>query len=154
MLTSPPALSQPAAGAPATGPVRPQGLPLVFKSGAGEARGTGTLTPGPTGVLVRLELTGLTPGWHAVHFHSVADCSDAALQKAGAHVQHMGPKAAHGLLNPDGPDAGDLPNVWADSRGRRPRRGLLRAGGNRAGQRARQPARHGRLDPDRARQSR
>ena len=118
MLTSQSALSEPpAATAPAAAPKRPDGLPLVFKSGAGEPRGTGTLTPGPKGVLVRLELTGLTPGWHAIHFHSVADCSDPALQKSGAHVQHPTGKTAHGLLNPDGPDAGDLPNVWADARG-------------------------------------
>ncbi len=107
----------PAQTAAAASAKRPDGLPLVFKSGAGEPRGTGTLTPGPHGVLVRLELTGLTPGWHALHFHSVADCSDPALQKAGAHVQHAEGKAAHGLLNPEGPDAGDLPNVWADGRG-------------------------------------
>lgn len=109
-----PALAQAPAAAPA--PKRPDGLPLVFKSGEGQPRGTGTLTAGPHGVVVRLELTGLTPGWHAVHFHQTADCSDPGLQKSGAHVQH-GEKAPHGFLNPGGPDAGDLPNVWADAKG-------------------------------------
>ena len=122
VMTTQPALSQPSpatasAPAAASAPKRPEGLPLVFKSGAGEPRGTGTLTAGPRGVLVRLELTGLTPGWHALHFHAVADCSDPALQKAGAHVQHPMGKVPHGFLNPGGPDAGDLPNVWADARG-------------------------------------
>ena len=112
-----PALAQaPPAAPPAAAPKRPDGLPLVFKSGAGEPRGTGVLTPGSKGVLIRLELTGLAPGWHAVHFHQTADCSDAGLQKSGAHVQHAA-KTAHGLLNADGPDAGDLPNVWADAKG-------------------------------------
>lgn len=105
-----------AAPALAQAPARPDGLPLVFKSGEGAARGTGTLTGAPRGVLVRLELTGLTPGWHAIHFHQTADCTDAKLEKSGAHVQHGG-KKPHGLLNPAGPDAGDLPNVWADARG-------------------------------------
>ncbi len=114
-----PALAQaPAAPPPAAAPApkRPDGLPLVFKSGEGQARGAGVLTAGPRGVIVRLELTGLAPGWHAVHFHQTADCSDAGLQKSGAHVQH-GEKRPHGFLNPGGPDAGDLPNVWADAKG-------------------------------------
>ena len=119
IMTTRPALSQPApAAAPAAAAAkRPEGLPLVFKSGAGEPRGTGVLTAGPRGVLVRLELSGLSPGWHAVHFHTVADCSDPALQKSGAHVQHPAGKTPHGFLNADGPDAGDLPNVWADAKG-------------------------------------
>lgn len=112
---APAAAAPPASATPAA--KRPEGLPLVFKSGAGEPRGTGVLTPGPKGVLVRLELTGLTPGWHAIHFHAVADCSDSALQKSGAHVQHPMGKTPHGFLNPDGPDAGDLPNVWVDGKG-------------------------------------
>ena len=109
-MTAAPALAQ---SAP---PPRPDGLPLSFKAGDGASRGSGTLTPGPRGVLLRLELTGLTPGWHAIHFHQTADCSDPGLQKSGSHVQHGG-KSPHGLLNPGGPDAGDLPNVWADARG-------------------------------------
>lgn len=113
-LTAAPALAQTPAPAP---PKKPDGLPLAFKAGDGAARGTGVLTAGPKGVLVHLELTGLTPGWHAIHFHAVADCSDAKLEKSGAHVQHGG-KAPHGLLNPDGNDAGDLPNIWADADGK------------------------------------
>jgi superoxide dismutase, Cu-Zn family len=117
LLLAAPAMAQaPAAPASAPAPKRPDGLPLVFKSGEGQARGTGTLTAGPRGVIVRLELTGLTPGWHAVHFHQTADCTDPGLQKSGGHVQH-GDKRPHGILNPGGPDAGDLPNVWADGKG-------------------------------------
>ena len=111
------ASAQVQAQAPAApAPKRPDGLPLVFKSGEGQPRGTGTLTAGPHAVVVRLELSGLSPGWHAIHFHQTADCSDPGLQKSGAHVQH-GEKKPHGLLNPGGPDAGDLPNVWADAKG-------------------------------------
>jgi Cu-Zn family superoxide dismutase len=68
------------------------------------------LSEGPTGVLLRLQLTGLTPGWHGVHFHAKGDCSDAAINNAGSHINHATRKA-HGLLNVDGPDFGDLPNV-------------------------------------------
>lgn len=106
------------AAAPALAQTAPSPVPLTFNGGDGKPRGTGVLTPAPKGVLVRLELTGLTPGWHAIHFHAVADCSDPKLAKSGAHIMPMGVKTPHGLLNPDGPDAGDLPNVWASEDGK------------------------------------
>jgi len=90
---------------------------VAFKAGDGASRGSATLMEGPTGVMMRLELTGLTPGWHAVHFHAKGDCSDAAFQAAGGHINHESPKP-HGLLNPDGPDFGDLPNVHAGDDGK------------------------------------
>ena len=112
-LIAAPVLAQ----APAATQPKPNGLPLVFKSGEGAPRGTGMLTPGAKGVVVRLELTGLSPGWHAIHVHQTADCSDPKLEKSGSHVQHAA-KVPHGLLNPAGPDDGDLPNVWADGEGK------------------------------------
>jgi Cu-Zn family superoxide dismutase len=88
-----------------------------FKSGAGVDLGAATLAEGPSGVLVRLDLKGLKPGWHAVHFHAKGDCSDAAFQSAGAHINHAAMPHPHGLLNPQGPDFGDLPNVFATADG-------------------------------------
>jgi Cu-Zn family superoxide dismutase len=85
---------------------------VTFK-GAG---GTATLTPAPKGVLVRIEVSGLTPGWHAVHFHEKGDCGDAAFKLAGAHVHGAAP-LVHGLLNPDATDSGDLPNLHAGADG-------------------------------------
>lgn len=90
---------------------------VSFKAGDGSSRGAATLSEGPTGVMMRLELTGLTPGWHAIHFHAKGDCSDAAFNAAGGHINHASPKP-HGLLNPDGPDFGDLPNVHAGADGK------------------------------------
>lgn len=75
------------------------------------------LTDGPTGVLLHLTATGLTPGWHAMHFHAVGDCSDAGFQKSGGHINHADHKMAHGLLNPEGPDFGDLPNFYVAADG-------------------------------------
>ena len=116
MRAAPFLLAAALAAAPAFAQTAP--VALTFNAGDGKPRGTGTLTPAPKGVLVRLELTGLTPGWHAIHFHAVADCSDPKLTKSGAHIMPMGVKTPHGLLNPDGPDAGDLPNVWAGEDGK------------------------------------
>jgi len=87
---------------------------LVGASGARVGRAV--LTQGPTGLLIRVEADGLTPGWHGVHIHATGRC-DAPFTSAGAHVNHSDPKAPHGLLNAGGPDDGDLPNIFADASG-------------------------------------
>lgn len=100
-----------AAAAPAATPTTYQ-----LKSGAAGAIGQVTLTEARNGVMVHIEAQGLKPGWHAVHFHEKADCSDAMFKSAGAHV-HMTTPATHGLLNPAGDDLGDLPNLFAGADG-------------------------------------
>lgn len=87
---------------------------LVNASGARVGRAV--LTQGPTGLLIRIEAEGLTPGWHGVHIHATGQCA-APFTSAGAHVNHGEPKAPHGLLNAGGPDDGDLPNIFADAAG-------------------------------------
>ncbi len=58
----------------------------------------------------------LTPGWHGVHLHQVGDCSDPGkYELSKGHVNHDNSK--HGLLNPEGPDSGDLPNIYANADG-------------------------------------
>ena len=84
--------------------------------GANGATGTITLTPGPKGVLVRIDAKGLPAGWHGVHFHEKGDCSDAKFTTAGAHV-HAATPAIHGLLNPAASHAGDLPNIFVGADG-------------------------------------
>ena len=81
----------------------------------GQRIGEANFTNAPGGVLIRLEFsgTGLPPGWHGAHLHERGDCSDfaAGFQAAGAHIgraEHV----QHGLQNPIGPEAGDLPNVF------------------------------------------
>ncbi|MEM7768580.1 MAG: superoxide dismutase family protein [Pseudomonadota bacterium] len=80
----------------------------------GETVGSATLLQGPHGLLGRIEIGagGLTPGWHGVHFHAVGDCSDTGVFKlSGGHVGMI--EGGHGLMNPKGPEAGDLPNIYA-----------------------------------------
>ena len=84
---------------------------------AGQTVGRAVVTQGPTGVLIRIEADGLTPGWHGTHIHATGQCA-APFTSAGGHINHAEPKAPHGLLNPGGPDDGDLPNVFADAQGR------------------------------------
>lgn len=84
---------------------------------AGQRVGRAALTQGPTGLLIRIEADGLTPGWHGVHIHATGEC-EAPFTSAGGHINHGEPKDPHGLLNAQGPDDGDLPNIHADAEGR------------------------------------
>jgi Cu-Zn family superoxide dismutase len=87
-----------------------------LKNGSGVVIGHVTLTDAPKGVLLRIDAGGLTPGWHAIHFHEKGDCSDAAFKMSGGHVHTMTP-SVHGLLNPQATDQGDLPNIFAGADG-------------------------------------
>ena len=86
-------------------------------NGSGARVGRAVLTQGATGLLIRVEVEGLSPGWHDIHIHAKGECA-APFTSAGAHVNHGEPKAPHGLLNAAGPDDGDLPNIHADAQGR------------------------------------
>ena len=89
----------------------------MLTNGEGASAGTATFRQGPTGVVIRIEATGLTPGWHGLHLHAVGQCQGPGFQSAGVHVQHGAEAKPHGLLNADGDDAGDLPNLHADAAG-------------------------------------
>ncbi len=82
--------------------------------------GQATFRDGPNGVLIQLEFApgGLPAGWHGLHLHQRGDCSDFAtgFQASGGHLG-MGERVQHGLLNPRGPEAGDLPNIFAPGAG-------------------------------------
>ena len=80
------------------------------------ARGNITVTAAPKGVIIKVEATGLTPGWHGIHLHEKGDCSPDTFTNAGAHV-HTATPAPHGLVNPAASDQGDLPNIFAAADG-------------------------------------
>ena len=62
-----------------------------------------------------MHVQGLTPGLHGVHFHAVGTCTAPAFASAGGHFN---PESMHhGLNNPAGPHAGDLPNMMVDASG-------------------------------------
>lgn len=70
--------------------------------------GTATFTQTEEGVRVDVEITKLPAGEHAMHIHTVGECHGPDFKSAGAHFNPEGKK--HGLENPEGPHAGDLPN--------------------------------------------
>ncbi len=66
-------------------------------------------------VQVRMLVHGLAPGLHGVHIHSVGSCVTPGFTSAGGHFNPAG--THHGLDNPQGPHAGDLPNMKVDAAG-------------------------------------
>lgn len=79
---------------------------------SGQVIGTVTANGAAHGVIFRVSLNpgALSPGWHGMHLHAVGDCADiAAFKSAKSHVNHG--TGQHGLLNPAGPESGDLPNL-------------------------------------------
>ncbi|MBA3234496.1 MAG: superoxide dismutase family protein [Chloroflexi bacterium] len=87
-----------------------------FVDGSGSTIGFARLTQDATGVLhVNVKVSGVAPGLHGIHIHAVGSCA-AAFAAAGAHYNPEG--GEHGLDNPNGPHAGDLPNLVVNGAGR------------------------------------
>ena len=101
-------------GIPSTADAIKPAATALFVNPAGESIGAAKLWQGPQGVLIYVELTGLSPGKHAIHLHSVGACEPDFTASKG-HINTGG--AMHGLLNPEGPDSGDLPNIYASEAG-------------------------------------
>lgn len=86
--------------------------------GDGEVIGTVSIRNAPTGSLIKLMLDpgALQPGWHGLHLHQTGECSDTGIFRlSGGHVGKI--QGQHGLLNPTGPEPGDLPNIWVAADG-------------------------------------
>jgi Cu-Zn family superoxide dismutase len=109
------AMTLPALLALSASAARNKGLEVNFKNSQGQDAGTATLTPAGNGVKVKLNLTNLPEGEHALHVHQNAKCDGPDFKTAGGHFNPDNKE--HGTKNPKGPHAGDMPmnlQVMAD----------------------------------------
>ena len=74
------------------------------------------MTAAPNGIILRVQAKGLAPGWHGMHFHEKAGCSEPGFKASGGHI-YTKTTAIHGMLNSDFSHAGDLPNLYVNAEG-------------------------------------
>jgi Cu-Zn family superoxide dismutase len=91
------------------------GPPMALVNASGQSIGTVRAWQTTGGVTFRVDATGLPHGVHGVHVHAVGQCAPPDFVSAGPHWNPTGRK--HGMNNPAGPHAGDLPNVEVSANG-------------------------------------
>lgn len=82
---------------------------------AGNEVGFARFTEDATGLLhVNVHVKGISTGQHGIHLHAVGSCTPM-FAAAGGH--HNPLARQHGLHNPNGAHAGDLPNLEVNAAG-------------------------------------
>jgi Cu-Zn family superoxide dismutase len=91
------------------------GAPMPLVNAAGQSIGTVRAWQTAGGVTFRIDASGLPHGVHGLHVHAVGNCTPPGFTSAGPHWNPADRK--HGMNNPAGPHAGDLPNVTVAANG-------------------------------------
>ena len=87
-----------------------------LKDAKGTSVGMAMISPAKGGgVSIDLDVHGLPPGEHALHFHAVPKCEGPDFTSATGHFNPANKK--HGMQNAEGPHAGDMNNFTVDAKG-------------------------------------
>lgn len=81
----------------------------VLRDAQGAEIGTVTITQEGSNVRLMGDLTSLPAGEHGFHFHQTGTCEGPGFDSAGGHFNPT--NASHGSEHPQGPHAGDIPNI-------------------------------------------
>ncbi|MBW4331273.1 superoxide dismutase family protein [Stakelama sp. CBK3Z-3] len=66
-------------------------------------------------VRISIDAINLPPGPHGAHIHTVGQCTPPDFTSAGGHWNPTG--SHHGVQDPKGPHAGDMPNLLVGTNG-------------------------------------
>ena len=89
---------------------------VQLKDAQGKVVGSAIIGESGPGIWLEVNVEGLPPGVHAIHFHQNAKCEAPDFKSAGPHFNPDNKK--HGLENPEGHHAGDNPNFTVGSDGK------------------------------------
>jgi len=87
----------------------PKTAKATLRNASGDTLGKAVFIEDPNGVKIVMNVYGFPPGPHGFHIHTTGQCDPSDFASAGGHFNPHGKK--HGLNNPDGSHAGDLPNL-------------------------------------------
>ncbi len=86
-----------------------------IKNSDGESIGEALLSNSNDSLFLDLTVSSIAPGSHGFHIHTIGACEAPDFKSAGGHWNPT--DAEHGIENPNGFHAGDLPNLDADNNG-------------------------------------
>jgi len=87
-----------------------------IKDEKGQSVGQAKFTAIKGGVQMSVTVANLSPGVHAIHIHDVGKCEAPGFTTAGPHFNPASKQ--HGMQNPAGHHAGDLPNLTVGANGK------------------------------------
>lgn len=90
----------------------------MLQTADGQPAGSASATETADGLAIALNVEGIAPGEHGLHVHTTGSCAPPKFESAGGHWNPT--ERQHGLDNPQGHHAGDMPNltVAADGTGK------------------------------------